>query len=121
MTLNDFWNEVEEIDIASKIKFSVNGKMYDYAGLNQVCNSEFEGVVIILADDEHFAPKEKYKEQKDRPPVGIMPRWLHREKRTNEIIAAMKRYNEFGKKIPAEWFIELCELFAEIRMNGGNE
>lgn len=41
-----------------------------------------------------------------KPPLGITPLWLHRERRLKEICDAIKRYNEAGKQIPTEWLAE---------------
>jgi len=45
-----------------------------------------------------------------KPPVGIKPRHLHDTARIKEIHAAMGRYIEDAKQIPAEWSKELLDL-----------
>jgi hypothetical protein len=49
--------------------------------------------------------------QKDRksisPPLGLRPRKIAIEQRISEILCAMQRYNDAGKKIPVEWVDEL--------------
>ena len=49
-----------------------------------------------------------------KPPLGIMPRpiWLDVIVRSRclELLNAMKRYVEAGKKIPVEWIEELKAL-----------
>lgn len=44
------------------------------------------------------------------PPIGLTPRSSHIRSRVLDIVNAMSRYNEVGKKIPDEWFEELIEL-----------
>ena len=46
-------------------------------------------------------------------PLGLKPKWRHDETRFDEIIKAMMRYNESGKKIPSEWFEEAINLYDE--------
>jgi hypothetical protein len=46
----------------------------------------------------------------DKPPLGLIPLWLHREQRRNDLLAAMHRYIKVGKIIPDEWRDELIEL-----------
>ncbi len=43
------------------------------------------------------------------PPLGVMPRWLHNEHRSADLLRAMLRYVEAGKAMPVEWFDELSE------------
>ena len=46
----------------------------------------------------------------DKPPLGLMPRSIHRDHRIKEILEAMQRYADKQKAIPEEWFEELMEL-----------
>lgn len=48
-----------------------------------------------------------------KPPLGIEPKWLWRERRREDLIAAMERYAKVGVKIPQEWFDEYTELLLE--------
>ena len=48
-----------------------------------------------------------------KPPLGLMPRWLHNKRRKREIVEAMLRYIDAGVAIPNEWIQELQDL------NGG--
>lgn len=50
----------------------------------------------------------------ERPPVGLMPKWLWIETRHSAIVAAIERYTGAGIPIPAEWWTELFELDAVI-------
>lgn len=59
----------------------------------------------------------------ERPPIGLMPRWLHDElyfddlssqKRIDEINQAICRYNAVYKKIPPEWIEEKKEILDAI-------
>ncbi len=52
------------------------------------------------------------RQTKQKPPIGLVPRWFRNEYRIAEIDAAIERYNEAGFKIPEEWTIEKQELIA---------
>ena len=47
----------------------------------------------------------------NKPPIGIMPRWLHDEKRAMEIKEAIRRYQAADYPIPIEWVEELKDLY----------
>jgi hypothetical protein len=48
--------------------------------------------------------------ESQKPPVGIKPRHLHDDARMRDIHAAMGRYIESSKQIPAEWTKEMLDL-----------
>lgn len=48
-----------------------------------------------------------------KPPLGLIPKFIHDEHRQSEILSAFNRYAEEGKIPPKEWITEyayLCEL-----------
>lgn len=45
----------------------------------------------------------------EQPPIGIMPRWLHDERRVEELLKAMLRYAQASKAFPVEWALEVLE------------
>lgn len=47
----------------------------------------------------------------DRPPIGIIPRYLWIEQRKSELISAINRYMKAGVKVPVEWLEELNGYF----------
>lgn len=49
-----------------------------------------------------------------KPPVGLLPRKIHRTFRIEELLLAMQRQVSAGKIIPPEWIHELRELNMEI-------
>jgi len=49
----------------------------------------------------------KYKE---KPPLGIKPRYIHDHDRKIEILDGMERYSNAQKPIPVEWILELRAL-----------
>jgi len=53
--------------------------------------------------------------QADRPPLGIMPRYIHLELRRKDIIAAIRRYLDAEIKVPAEWVEEVNEITEWLR------
>ena len=46
----------------------------------------------------------------EKPPLGIIPRKFHDEKRMSEIKEAFIRYMESDYEIPVEWLQEYNEL-----------
>lgn len=52
--------------------------------------------------------------QYEKPPLGLMPYWIFRGKRIYDIICAVKRYANYGKKIPGEWLEELQKYCEEL-------
>lgn len=59
---------------------------------------------------------------RERPPLGLIPRWLHNElnfdnpsgyERLCHINAAIQRYTDVLKPIPIEWFEEKDEILKE--------
>lgn len=51
----------------------------------------------------------------DKPPLGLMPKYLHDEKRFEDIRNAMGRYADAGKVVPQEWIDEEKELMEKIK------
>ena len=51
----------------------------------------------------------------EKPPLGIIPRHLHIEKRIDEIKFAIERYIAQKIPIPIEWFEEYNELVIKYR------
>ena len=56
--------------------------------------------------------REDKKAKAEKPPLGLMPYWMFREKRICDIFAAMRRYSEHEKPIPFEWISEMEAYFA---------
>ena len=48
--------------------------------------------------------------QKEKPPIGLVPKWVRDEARRVEILEAMMRYAYSHKNIPPEWIEELVQL-----------
>jgi hypothetical protein len=46
----------------------------------------------------------------EKPPLGIMPLYMHNSYRFTELIAAIRRYLDAGKMIPVEWLKEFNQL-----------
>lgn len=45
-----------------------------------------------------------------KPPLGLIPKLLHDERRKKEIYEAIHRYIHADKEPPKEWFTELNNL-----------
>ena len=50
----------------------------------------------------------------NKPPIGLMPKYIWQEKRYKDICEAIKRYKNVNKKIPKEWIEEYIELWEII-------
>ena len=46
----------------------------------------------------------------EKPPIGIMPRYIWVAKRKREILDAVKRFIEAGAEIPTEWLDEYIDI-----------
>jgi len=57
-------------------------------------------------------PREEIK-QSSRPPIGLMPKKLHQEKRFYDVCSAIARHYSAGFKIPIEWVEEYNELLEQ--------
>lgn len=47
------------------------------------------------------------------PPVGLVPKWVRREERIDEILEAIESYSAHGKPVPPFWIAELRELVTQ--------
>lgn len=50
--------------------------------------------------------KRSKQQGKAKPPIGIIPKWMHDEIRRDSIKDAIARYLDAGLKIPEEWVSE---------------
>ncbi len=50
-----------------------------------------------------------------QPPIGIIPKWLHDERRLKELMDAIERYFHDYRPIPQEWSDEYNTLIKEKR------
>ncbi|MDM8357486.1 hypothetical protein [Pandoraea communis] len=52
--------------------------------------------------------------QNTRPPLGLVPKAIHDERRARQILGAMQRYSDAGLPVPREWMDEFTELLSKI-------
>ena len=50
----------------------------------------------------------------ERPPLGLMPKYIWQEQRLQDIKEAITRYVSAGKEIPNEWLDEYALLYKEV-------
>lgn len=50
-----------------------------------------------------------------KPPLGLMPRFIHDEKRMHEILDACNRFIQASRPVPIEWIEELNELMVKYQ------
>lgn len=51
----------------------------------------------------------------EKPPIGIMPRWMHDGRRLRELRETIVRYMQHGEYIPLEWIEEYNDLIRTER------
>jgi len=49
----------------------------------------------------------------EKPPLGIIPKYIWQSQRVNAIWDAIDRYRAVNKEIPIEWIEEYNELIAD--------
>jgi len=84
----------------TKFGSACDGCYFAYAIGGDVCQS------CELKDG---APTKRHIIFQSKPPLGLVPRWMHDSQRVGEILEALMRYNEAGKPFPQEWLDELNE------------
>lgn len=97
---------------------------YDLHGFGDIGNYNCEE--YILSPQGEFVKVEDYYKQPETPPVlekvyepiGLLPKHIHDKQRMYEILDAMRRYVEAGKKIPMMWIAELDDLGGEYVEEG---
>jgi hypothetical protein len=63
---------------------------------------------------EHFF--QQCAEQKStRPPIGIEPEFIWKEKRLHALVQAASRYIDAGQKVKPKWFSEIHNLISDLQ------
>lgn len=52
---------------------------------------------------------------KEKPPLGIVPRWMHEGQRLRELRETIVRYMQHGEYLPLEWIEEYNDLIRAER------
>ena len=53
----------------------------------------------------------------EKPPLGVMPKYIWDKKRLSDLASAMQRYLDAEKLIPKEWIDEYNELMSTLEIN----
>jgi hypothetical protein len=53
-----------------------------------------------------------------KPPLGITPKYIHDQERSNDLVEAIQRYLSAGREIPLEWIEEFNEFFKKVEEIG---
>lgn len=53
----------------------------------------------------------------EKPPLGVMPKYIWDKKRLSDLTSAMQRYLDAEKLIPKEWVDEYNELISTLEIN----
>jgi hypothetical protein len=54
--------------------------------------------------------KYDFQDKGEKPPLGLIPAFIRKQQRQQEIMSAVVRYREAGKEVPREWLEEFAEL-----------
>ncbi len=73
----------------------------------------FSYEALYFADMRHYSNGVK-------PPIGLLPKFIHAEKRFIDIREAISRYTNEGLQIPSEWIYEYNELAKYIQERKNN-
>ena len=57
---------------------------------------------------------ERVQEQPVKPPLGIEPEWIWKQKRCYELVRAIARYDAANMSVDEVWFTELGKLIPEV-------
>lgn len=96
--------------------FSTNGKLVVWAR-EEDCETMVNPKAILKVVENNLPKYEnppKPPEEISKPPLGLIPRYIHEEKRFNDIVEAITRTVNKGKLIPTEWIEEYTELVTKI-------
>lgn len=93
--------------LSASTDFKVLKKEYPQATLREYADSRLSNKDRAMVDE---AERLLIADSVDKPPLGIMPKWLADEKRLKELGEAMDRYRQGNKELPQEWVDEFNEL-----------
>lgn len=86
--------------------------------LGDACCSECGRTREDIEDNGGDCIKGERKQVSERPPLGLVPEFVHKECRAEEILLAMVRYSDADKVIPKEWIEELRDLMKGMKWGG---
>jgi hypothetical protein len=69
--------------------------------------------VVMRENTEHDRPI--------KPPLGIEPELIWKQKRCYELVRAISRYDDANKGVDGGWFEELGELIPQVFPQGSSE
>jgi hypothetical protein len=78
----------------------------------------------MVKDTEESRPIKGYvliNEIKKRPPRGIVPKFIHDERRFKDLVKTIKRYIKHYKYIDPNWISEYNELLEKISKDENNK
>ena len=79
-----------------------------------ICNEQ--SIHGFLTDNIINNP-EWFKLKVEKPPLGLIPLYLHNYNRLNDIKVAIVRYKEVGKDVPQEWLFEENDLETKLGLD----
>jgi len=72
-----------------------------------------QAIEKVLNEEDEYAPAKPAALNEDtvvKPPLGVVPEFIWKEQRFNDLDAAIKRYSEAKKPVPISWISEHCSI-----------
>ena len=112
IVLNEDANGLKEIDMAYFHAKKSNKHIECFAGFDLIGRFAFAHTYKMgrFTNVTHWMPLPEPPREREKPPLGLVPKRIHNAERRKEILAAMMRYAEEEKVIPLEWLGEYNEL-----------
>lgn len=109
-----------------------NFRYYEFVNLNWIFENKLKGSILIDKDkceviESKYRPREPKEtsskglsslrhSNSSKPPLGVLPRYLHEETRMLDLKAAIISYLEDDKPVLMDWVEEYNELQEKIKM-----
>lgn len=85
----------------------IEAKLEAYTEMKVFCQR------MLQADEYNAAQQKRGESGYSKPPMGLMPEFIHNQNRVNSIINATSRYMAAGRPVPAQWIAEYNRLVAK--------
>lgn len=108
-------NRIIYVDDDSYIGVYLRGHLCSYA-INGVIETSSAHKNPHYSDLKHETACNFKDEKSERPPLGVIPRYLHNETRFTELRNAIVRYLDGYRYIDPEWIAEYNELLEKIQI-----
>ena len=91
---------------------------YDYLDPPEFCmNKDISMEERCRRCWDRTVPENEEKPKCEKPPLGVMPKYIWDKKRLSDLTSAIQRYIDAEKAIPKEWVDEYNELISALKNN----